>query len=348
MSLVVKGDTIKEIAVTGNRVLQVRTKGDRVFTNYDFTFRSSFPGSVVSGTVTLTIMGSSQKTIVVWGIGGNADIFKSQTTPSSFVKDFTSGADNNGTLVSNSYYDNYVFFEDLEKVTGISITSSNSNLYSAISLGFLNKMPNLKQVNLSNDRVSNFATLFTHPTLERITLSLDPSGGAAINLRNAIATAPALKWLTTNGYNTNLTAIVDVLPASVKYYRWSTFPNLAIDLKDYFNGNRVGLHASYEGKLSYSGGAIFPSVLSEDSGQEIPYILYQNSQVSRKLTSDEFSQFIIDMANQVTSVTLANKRIYVSGTTPNTSYTDSSQPTYTTYTAARNRLVALGITITTS
>lgn len=136
-------------------------------------------------------------------------------------------------------------------------------------------------------------------------------------------------------------------------------PQLYIELSDAFRGNVKVLkiystHAQVRINLSYKGGAIFPSTieLSETlsfAGFFTSGIVYVNSASVNPMDSNELSRFLVDFANQVQSCTLptAQKIIRIANQTPNTSYTDNSQPLFKTYSEALNHITStLGITVT--
>ncbi|WP_313215007.1 hypothetical protein [Soonwooa sp.] len=133
-----------------------------------------------------------------------------------------------------------------------------------------------------------------------------------------------------------------------------------VDIAKFFRGTAKLVkiykqHASVRVYLSYKGGARFPSVieLSESlnfTGFSADGIFYVNaeSNIIEPVNPDELSRFLVDFANQVTAVNLptAQKLIRIAGSSPNTSYTDNSQPKFKTYSAALNHITTtLGVTV---
>lgn len=126
---------------------------------------------------------------------------------------------------------------------------------------------------------------------------------------------------------------------------------VGLDLKNFWNGNPNRMSVNMDNftgtSVTYSGGAKFPSVFSDIAGYGINYIYYHGENTGSKLTGTALSRFIVDFANQVTSVTSVNKRMRFVGSTADENYTDISQPHFTTYIAARAFITnTLGINLT--
>lgn len=258
----------------------------------------------------------------------------------------------NGSIVNQ--FTNLYTWNDTNLITEINFSSTNCQITNMV---FKNLMVNLKK--LQNTVLTNglflgdFNFLSKTPNLDILKAVVSTNATNSTALLNS-----SIKYLMILGAMN--VAITSNLPTNLRYLHFMYSGGHIIDLKNYFNGVRCGLYFQLQNfnnlgdKLHYTGGALFPSVISEEAGMPVDYILYQGNGVGTKLTSDMFSQFIIDFANQVTAVNLVNKRIFVSGTTPNTSYTDNSKPIYKTYNDAFNFITktvvsgGLGVTITSA
>lgn len=219
----------------------------------------------------------------------------------------------------------------------------------------------------SNGSLGNMIFKKPHPELLTVTAyrnirslhaGIDPGQNMAYlpKLRMFSGTyTSALKNLPSlTGLNVNITFDSTI---SNDFSSQSNFPKLrqlsglivGLDLKNFWNGNpnRMSVNmGNYTGtSVTYTGGAIFPAVISDADGFSIDYIYNQEANTTTKLTGTAFSKFIVDMANQVTSVTSAQKKIRAIGSSPDYSYTDNSQPYYKTYNTALLYLNNLGISV---
>lgn len=353
MSVVYKENTVSKIQIGGNRVLQRRRTDAVLFNDADIkisvTVNKSDRTTVGSLIVTFN---KSLDIIANYGIGANSKIFK-KVTGTSITKSFNINEDNNGAGNGSNleeFSDNFFYLSAFD-VTSITIGRTSDGIQTT-TLQLLTLLPNLLTYVNSIPQSPDFTFLNSVPSV----INLDFMAGTQNTWNNGYASLKNsnLKALVVRGYNGANTPLINNLPNSLYYFRCVQLEGLQVDLKDFFTGNRVGfvsIGASIGGpvnRISYSGGAVFPSVLTE-SVQSVDYILYQSSNVPNKITGDEFAQWLIDFANQVTAINLATKRITVQGTSPNTSYTDNSKPLFKTYTAARNHVVnTLGIILTTA
>lgn len=117
-----------------------------------------------------------------------------------------------------------------------------------------------------------------------------------------------------------------------------------LDLKCFWNGNPNRMSVNMDNftgtTWTYSGGASFPSVFSDDPQFQIDYILNQGAD-SGKLTGVALSRFYVDFANGVDAVTSVYKRFRLIGS--------SHDPSYPGVEAAITKITKiLGITIQTS
>ncbi|WP_027381879.1 hypothetical protein [Epilithonimonas caeni] len=337
----------------GNRSLQRRISDNIVFNDADIKILVGISKTdrTTAGSLVVTF-NKSLDIIANYGIGTNANIFK-KTTSNSISKTFNINEDNNGSGngLKDEDFPNNFFYLSIFDITSITISQTSNGIWKT-ELQIFTNFPNLVNYTSSINQSPDFTFLSSLPGITNLDFAVSVTNGWAAGLTSLKNSN--LKALTLRSYNSVNPPLMQNLPATLYYFKCTQLEGLQVDLKDYFTGNRVAFVSMGNSaggpvnRLTYSGGAVFPSVLTENV-QAVDYLLYQSTNTPNKLTSDQFSQFIIDMANQVTAVNLTTKRITVQGTSPNTSYTDNTKPIYQTYTAARNYLIGtLGIVITTS
>ncbi|MGB3452968.1 MAG: hypothetical protein WBA59_03980 [Moheibacter sp.] len=121
---------------------------------------------------------------------------------------------------------------------------------------------------------------------------------------------------------------------------------LDIDLADVLKGQIHQFMIDRVNSISYSGGGIFPSTIEETDDYASSILIQLPASTVTSLSQIETSKLMMDFANQVTQVDIANPRI-IRGRAWDNSYTDTSQPYFKNMTDVNNHLVnTLGITIT--
>ena len=285
--------------------------------------------------------------------GDNGYLMKEFFNVSSVTIDMMPGINGNGGVVGDKVHNFFIsfFFSNPELIQEVIYTSNSNNnrpLWGKHNVS--ERLLNLKKLTMSPcDTADIFQGLLKNP-VEYMKVSCDNPCFYNNNLAEQMTSLKYIDFTKFKGDNTRLYKF----PPNLIYMHITTHQIGVFDIKDYFsNTKRMGL--SINGfvngvdNITYSGGAIFPEHIVEIVGMPVHYIfrLANTNYLISKPTPDMISQFIIDFANQVKSVTLANKRILIQGIQPNTSYTDLSQPLYTTYTDSLNYIVnTLGITVT--
>lgn len=212
----------------------------------------------------------------------------------------------------------FVFMSDYSTITTFSIAwlSVNGTLE---SIRFLELHPEL----LSFSGVANIRSL-TCPLHVNQDPSLLPKlrqwyGGYSSSLKNL----PSLKVLDTSLSLSNNPSIHNDLLTGFPMLRQLKRLVIGLDLKYFWNGNpnRMSVNlGNFTGtSWTYTGGAIFPKVFSDDPFVPLDYILNQGEN-DGKLTGTALSRFYVDFANQVESITSNARRIKLIGSSPDMSY----------------------------
>ena len=271
-------------------------------------------------------------------------------------KNISNGEDNNGGI-NIGYYTwgpSYYKFSNPEligKIVFETFRDSNQRWTYGGTIFFSNRMINLKTI-IANKEFSsvvyNFDWLLLIPSIEDIRFSL----GTGTNYAPLFYTS--LKYINLRLASGSAEDIVSKMPNSLNYLNlfMALGSGTTLNLASYFkNTNRMGLlianrHDISLANLTYPGGGIFPTAIVEEPDRPIDWILRIDIRFGTFLSPTDAARFIVDFANQVTSVTLANKRIHFNGTVPDSSYTDPSKSIYKNYIDAYNYVTAtLGITI---
>lgn len=238
----------------------------------------------------------------------------------------------------------YIFFPGYSTITSFSIIWTDS--YGTLS-NMIFKEPHPELLTVS--AVRNIRSLHAGISPNQNAAYLPKLSMFSGTYTSALKNLPSLTRLFVN--LTFDTAISDDFRSNTNFPKLRQLSGLitGLDLKDFWNGNpnRMSVNmGNYTGtSVTYTGGAIFPAVISDADGFSIDYIYNQEVNTATKLTGTAFSKFIVDMANKVTSVTSAHKRIRAIGSSPDPSYTDNSKPYYKTYNTALAHLNSLGINI---
>ena len=269
-------------------------------------------------------------------------------------KNINRGIDGNSKTApfnETGFYFNKLYLSEIdrESITRLAF-EAGSNIY-IVSCTLNSPFPNLKifeqvvptranfTVNIDTVSPGKFPeSLATNaPNLEKLSIRSSTSSSAEWTGLPLLTSLKYLRLhLTPQNNNFN---IFSHLPPNIYYFRSYFLSGITMELSEYYTGNRVGLYLEPQNnvsthKLTYTGKAIFPSVISEDPNYPIDYIYFSTNNIKQKLTPTEVSKFLMDFANQVTSVTTSQKIIRMVGMTPNTSYEDLSQPLFTTYASA--------------
>lgn len=343
----------KKRNIDGKRVLHSRRGDDIVWNDPDIVLTINMNVDASGKSITQNF-GVNMNIYVRYGFGEHVSKIRIYENTNSFSKDLDSGVDGNPvyTGLGIVWRNNYIYLEDPDLIEQLTITSSVNLVMQ--QLNFISVFQNLKKLDYGTN-TSNLLNSFPYssklPNLEY--LRCRPSGSSdGAGFYADWGTLSKLKWahLTGGPAITGFNPFVG-LPPNLYYFRFFFLSPWEMDLADYFTGNRIGVYVQpqngvSEHRLKYSGGAVFPPVISEDPLYPIDYIVYQPNQVHYKVQGDELSQFILDFANQVTSVTTLQKRIRFAGSTPNTSYSDPSQSLFTTYIEALEHITeTLGVTV---
>lgn len=326
------------------RIIQKRYK-DKLSYN-DADFRMELEIQAAAGTVIGDFEISVSNTQVMWSswnIGTNANRIKVHEDTNTMIKTFRSGVDGNGDFGNN--YINFltvgsVYFSDLNFNTMRIKGGTGLKQYKWLSTDktFTNVEYLYNTLNLHGSFV--YVTYF--PNLKYLEHYYSAQGTSDDNY----LLTTKLEVLKLGATDIDYSGLFSKFPPTLKYFHClGRFGVAGFDLSNYFTGNRIGVSINCR-VLTYSGGAIFPSILEDSLYGAAEYIVYQQSNIATKLTSDMVSRFIVDFANQVTACNLRNKRMRFQGSTPNTSYTDNSQPLFTTYASALAHITnTLGITV---
>lgn len=293
--------------------------------------------------------------------------FDKRDTPNVFGFDT-----NNITKVSPSLesqiFHSYIFVEDIEEVANFYFEWIQVGGATAIKeILFKRNMPNLENLRL-----------FTAPGNTGMALSRTQNLSYLKNLKYLLIT-DFTNWI--DDYSAfsifnDVRFVASTMENGVGVFDHGGFPNVEvihwvfrntsltptniIDLSSFFRGTakQVKIYSGLAGAwlfIKYEGGAVFPSVIEftepiiNQSGYTQTGILHINS-VSNFIPMDpnDVSRFIVDFANQVTAVNLPaeQKRIVIPNSPANTSYTDPTQPLFTTYTDALAHITGtLGVTV---
>lgn len=341
----------------GKRVLQKRNSAQQVvFNDADIVLGIGINKAdrTTVGSVTVTF-DQNIDIFSNWQYGANTNLFKENLASMSVTKNLNINEDNNGAGNGSNAENVQSFFYlkgNLDLVNKITISQSSNGIQSTGLLIFT-PFANLKELINNIPQSMNWLFLDSLPSVEYLTFVNNVTGMSnLLSLKNS-----NLKALQLSGYNlNNINSLIQNLPTNLYYFRINGFISAEVELSEYFTGNRVGFVNStlnggnstqYLRKITYAGGAIFPSILTEGK-VKVDYIFRQlnNAPDANKLTATECARFIVDLANQVTAVNLTQKRINFGGIVPDSAYVDNSKPLYKTYSAAENYVKnTLGITI---
>lgn len=350
--------TINKIYSQGKRVIQKRTPSQLMtFHDYDISIgwtinkadRTTVGNVTVTFDVNLDIFSN-------WQYGVNSNLFKENLNSMSVTKNLNINEDNNGEGNGGTYELISSFFYlkgSLDLVNKMTISQSSNGIQSA-TLRIFTLFANLKELVNNIPQTFDWIFLDSLPSIEYLTFSNNANSTQSnlLSLKNS-----NIKALQINGYNGfSQNSLIKNLPTNLYYLRITGLVTTDVELSEYFTGNRVGFVNSLSNstntfqflrKITYVGGAIFPSVLTEGK-IKVDYIFRQSNfaAASNKLTETECARFIVDLANQVTAVNLTQKRINFGGIVPDSAYVDNSKPLYKTYADAENYVKnTLGITI---
>ncbi|MGV4413884.1 hypothetical protein [Chryseobacterium sp. T1] len=299
--------------------------------------------------------------------GDNINRFLIYENVSSIQVSMMPGVDGNGSSIGDTYasFQVNIYLSNPEDInTLIFSTNSNNNRfnfyqpYSKISKRFTNLTKVVLGTNSLNLCHYLANTQYINPlgNLKRLESYGTLPNGGVFNQDTLRDINPLLEYLILHRVylGSNTVDTMPFIPPSVRYLSHVALGNSNVKIEQYFNSaTRMGLsHGntfSGYGHTSYNGGASFPEHITETVDCPVPYILQlslTNYNITT-LTPDMVSRFLVDFANQVKSVTLANKRIRLQGLSANTSYTDNTQPLFKTYASALNHITStLGITVT--
>ena len=270
------------------------------------------------------------------------------------------GNDKTNPINGSNYYTNrlYLTDEDRNSITKITFECATSIFISNIY--FADYFPNLREIEqLYPSRVNGIISfgdgVFCQslaefvPNLEKLVVR---SGTGSNDTWNDLPLLTSLKYFRSHYAPSRADFnIFTHLPPNLYYFRIYFIREMTMELSEYYTGNRVGLYLEAQNgisthKLTYTGKAIFPSVISEDANYPIDYIYHSTSNINQKLTPTEVSKFLMDFANQVTAVTTSQKRIRLTGMVADELYEDLSQSLFTTYASALAHITGtLGVTV---
>lgn len=340
----------------GSRVLQTKKGNNVCFSDEDIVFNLWINTNVNNrpntGDLTINFNTTLDYIIGIFNIGDNINLFKKVDNTSSISKSTKTNDDNNGPgngINIENFNSNRIFLpkHQLDNIIKLSVSQGTVEGIQGIAILKISNLLNLKYLEINISQTPNFSFLENLPNISSLNFKTTPG-----NLTNQTYLFNSnIRYFIFSGYNTysTKTTLIDYLPTELYYFKITQSTSMVLDLKDYYTGYRIGLNiSSFQSvnTVSYTGGAVFPSVISPKE-QSIDYIL-NTMNIPNKLSGDAFAQFLIDFANQVTSCTLpsSSKKIRCYGVTPNTSYTDTSQPIYQTYTDALAYVTGtLGITV---
>lgn len=342
----------------GNRVLQKRATNNGItFNEADiaFTFAINSTNRATTGDLIINFNTPLDYIIANFNIGDNKNIFKKVTSTSTISKSTKINDDNNGAGNGSNYeefFNNAIYIpqNQINNIQKLTISSGVGGGINGINLTLAKVFPNLLFLENKIPQVPNFSFLESIPSI----LSLDFATSVA-SLQNLLSLKNSnIEYFVFRGYyalaNINTLEFTKNLPVNLYYLQVTQATAYNLKLEEFFTGNRFGLSLSTAqavASVEYNGGAIFPSAITPKH-TAIDYILY-TANIPTKLTPTSSARFLVDFANQVASCTLpaAQKRIRMTGVSPDTAYTDASQPLFTTYSAALTHITStLGITVT--
>lgn len=346
------------------RIFHSRQDNSIVWNEPDITLRNGINITNTTGAgVTYNFVKTLDYIVVRWGIGQNENLIKKFENTNLISKSLEKNLDNNGNwdTQNQSWNNNFFYIPNVDDIEEMVISSTLPNVFAVFELITFNKpFVNLKKIDFGNSALnlfSNFTSFISNlPNLYFLRLRL--ANGNVPSAFNDLKNITSLKWLYITASpvlsEANAVNVFAQLPPNLYYLRFYMLGNYSFELSEFFTGKRIGLYLQPQNSLNsqtvtYAGGAVFPTILTEDSRYPIDYIVNQPSGIANKLNGDALSRFIVDFANQVNAVSInsAGKRIIFSGSTPNTSYTDNSQPLFKTYASALNHITTtLGITVT--
>lgn len=340
------------------RVLQDFIPSNNKVTNHDATLifghHDQFP---TSDDRFVTYNFHTKLSFIVRCYGYTVDDFISKIDVSrdvsTFTKNLTVGEDGNYSGYTTEPRLNLIYLpeDELSKITKITCTSSSGGgLHTNVLFKLYKSLPNLKELDLKTNtnmgRTRDVDFLNFTPNLK----ILKYRGFAGIALKNH----SSLKYV--DIANADIPSFIENIPNNVECILLNYVLENNIDLEKIFKGSVKSLTMSKSNAqagltINYNGGAIFPSIITNtDSDFNLGPILSWTitDQNKGNLNGSVLSQFLIDFANQVTSVDLptAQKLIRLRGLTPNTSHEDLSQPLFTTYASALTYITnTLGVTV---
>jgi len=284
---------------------------------------------------------------VVWG--ENSYKMYEFLNVSSATISFMPGIDGNGGTVGMKFtnFQVIIYLSEPHLITNFETSTNSDNNRIGWGTYYINtnRCPNITKIKATNVDSTTISGISQLPLFYLEMISNNPS-----SITTAFSSMSNLKYLILNVWSGDLT----IFHPNLRFFngRIQNFPTF--DLASFFcNTNRMGLILGGVYKpsnhIKYDGGAIFPEHIVEEKGMPITYILLLNNTdfLITKPTPDMVSRFLVDFANQVKSVTLANKRIAFGGLPPNTAYEDLTQPLYKNYTDAMAYITGtLGITVT--
>ena len=231
------------------------------------------------------------------------------------------------------------YCKSLEKFTKIS-----GGITSLPSLQNFSGCPNIKIISCENSNTT-YDTLISN-SLKYLKVNSLTSSGYVSNINFVQTNLPNLEVLITDQGVTNVDFIANT---NIKVYgqvnAQSTTGYLSLDLATILTGKLHQFFVVRVASLSYSGGGIFPSVITPTEYYTGNVIFQFPPTTVTTIDITSLNKLILDFANQVTTVTIINP-LMLTGRTPTNAYTDNSQPTYKTVAAALTYMRnVLGITI---
>ena len=319
------------------------------YSNHDILFRVALNQSDRENTGDVIVTFDKQIPLIVanWHYGNNTYKFSEYRNTKSFSKVTKINSDDNGPGNGALYqaFNGYVYLSDISSVESLMVSSNGTGIQS-VSVNIPVKLPNLKTYNCTIAQNPDWSFLEAMEGVVNLQFQTSTVGWSNIS---SLTNSNLVSFIY-SGYNTSTIDIMSIIPASLVYLRITQMSSQIIDIGRYFNGTRLGLSLSSNQsvrQVTYSGGAMFPSVMNDHSDYKIDYIFQiLNLTSGLKMTPDEISRFLVDFANQVTACNLTNKRMRFQAHTTNTSYTDNSQPLFKTYATALAHITnTLGITV---
>jgi len=333
-----------------SRIIQSRNANNVLFSDHDMYINIGINQVDRENTGDVIVTFDKQISLIVanWHYGNNAKKFTEYRNTKSFSKVTKINSDDNGTGNGINYqvFPGYIYISEINSIESMTVSSNGTGIQN-VGVKIPVKLPNLKTYSCTIPQNPDWSFLDAMEGVVNLQFQTSTVGWSNMSS----LTNSNLVSLIYSGYNTSSIDLVSVIPPSLIYLRVTQMTSQVIDIGRYFNGARLGLSFSGNQSLkqaTYSGGAIFPSVMNDHPDYKIDYIFQILNLLSGlKMTPDEVSRFLVDFANQVTACNLTNKRIRFGGHTANTSYTDSTQPLFTTYASALAHITGtLGITVT--